>query len=162
MKTNHKLTEDKEAVSAVIGVILMVAITVAIAATVYVYVNGMASGNLKRTPTIAMTSEGFDTNVTLMIASVSTQGCAWNDITYTLVDKTNTTQFPGTTWATPYNWGSSTTIKITDPGSGNVLSGQIITIKTTSGVCLTKGHQYILTLQYRPTAGTMSTTTWTQ
>jgi archaeal type IV pilus assembly protein PilA len=41
MKANRKFIEDKEAVSAVIGVILMVAITVAIAATVYVYVSGM-------------------------------------------------------------------------------------------------------------------------
>jgi len=41
MKANRKFVEDGEAVSAVIGVILMVAITVAIAATVYVYVSGM-------------------------------------------------------------------------------------------------------------------------
>jgi flagellin-like protein len=41
MKANRKFIEDEEAVSAVIGVILMVAITVAIAATVYVYVSGM-------------------------------------------------------------------------------------------------------------------------
>jgi len=42
MKANRKYIEDEEAVSAVIGVILMVAITVAIAATVYVYVSGLA------------------------------------------------------------------------------------------------------------------------
>jgi flagellin-like protein len=41
MKANRKFVEGKEAVSAVIGVILMVAITVAIAATVFVYVSGM-------------------------------------------------------------------------------------------------------------------------
>ena len=41
MKANRKFVEGEEAVSAVIGVILMVAITVAIAATVYVYVSGM-------------------------------------------------------------------------------------------------------------------------
>jgi len=41
MKANRKFKENEEAVSAVIGVILMVAITVAIAATVYVYVSGM-------------------------------------------------------------------------------------------------------------------------
>ena len=40
MKANRKFKEEK-AVSAVIGVILMVAITVAIAATVFVYVSGM-------------------------------------------------------------------------------------------------------------------------
>jgi len=41
MKANRKFVKGEEAVSAVIGVILMVAITVAIAATVYVYVSGM-------------------------------------------------------------------------------------------------------------------------
>lgn len=44
MKANRKFKEEDEAVSAVIGVILMVAITVAIAATVYVYVSGMLGG----------------------------------------------------------------------------------------------------------------------
>jgi flagellin-like protein len=44
MKANRKFVEGEEAVSAVIGVILMVAITVAIAATVYVYVSGMLGG----------------------------------------------------------------------------------------------------------------------
>ena len=43
MKANKKFVEENEAVSAVIGVILMVAITVAIAATVYVYVTGLTS-----------------------------------------------------------------------------------------------------------------------
>ena len=43
MKANKKFVEETEAVSAVIGVILMVAITVAIAATVYVYVTGLTS-----------------------------------------------------------------------------------------------------------------------
>ena len=41
MKANKKFKQNTEAVSAVIGVILMVAITVAIAATAYLYFNGM-------------------------------------------------------------------------------------------------------------------------
>lgn len=42
MKANQRFIEaDERALSAVIGVILMVAITVAIAATVYVYVSGL-------------------------------------------------------------------------------------------------------------------------
>ena len=164
MKANRKFIEgQEEAVSAVIGVILMVAITVAIAATVYVYVSGMVGGNTKSTPTISLTSDTSDTNCTLMVASVSTQGCAWNDITYTLIDKTNTTQFPGTTWGgSAVAWGGASVI-LTNPSTGNVLGGQIITIKAAAGAtCLTKGHQYTLTLQYRPTGGTLSTSTWTQ
>jgi len=55
MKANRKFVEGEEAVSAVIGVILMVAITVAIAATVYVYVSGMLGGTPTRTPEIQFT-----------------------------------------------------------------------------------------------------------
>ncbi len=53
MKANRKFVEGDEAVSAVIGVILMVAITVAIAATVYVYVSGMI-GVQQTVPTVQM------------------------------------------------------------------------------------------------------------
>ena len=54
MKANRKFVEGEEAVSAVIGVILMVAITVAIAATVYVYVSGMLGGGPTASPTVGM------------------------------------------------------------------------------------------------------------
>jgi len=54
MKANRKFIEgDERAVSAVIGVILMVAITVAIAATVYVYVSGMIGGTQNKAPSMA-------------------------------------------------------------------------------------------------------------
>ena len=55
MKANKKFIDgEEEAVSAVIGVILMVAITVAIAATVYVYVSGMIGGTAQKASTISM------------------------------------------------------------------------------------------------------------
>ena len=54
MKANRKFIEEESAVSAVIGVILMVAITVAIAATVYVYVSGMIGGTATKTSTLSM------------------------------------------------------------------------------------------------------------
>lgn len=54
MKANRKFIEKEAGVSAVIGVILMVAITVAIAATVYVYVSGMIGGTATKTSTLSM------------------------------------------------------------------------------------------------------------
>ena len=60
MKANRKfLNRDEEAVSPVIAVILMVAITVVLAATVYVWVSGFGSGG-GNTPahTMALTSGG--------------------------------------------------------------------------------------------------------
>jgi len=58
MKANRKFREGQEAVSAVIGVILMVAITVAIAATVYVYVSGMIGGQSGIKATVTMQQSG--------------------------------------------------------------------------------------------------------
>lgn len=60
MKANRKFIDGEEAVSAVIGVILMVAITVAIAATVYVYVSGIIGPGGKKTPTL--TCNVYDTD----------------------------------------------------------------------------------------------------
>jgi len=58
MKANRKFKQEDEAVSAVIGVILMVAITVAIAATVYVYVSGMLGGGPSTNPNVSMSQSG--------------------------------------------------------------------------------------------------------
>ena len=64
MKANRKFVEGEEAVSAVIGVILMVAITVAIAATVYVYVSGMLGTGPTVNPTVSMIQSGTIISIT--------------------------------------------------------------------------------------------------
>ena len=64
MKANRKFVEGEEAVSAVIGVILMVAITVAIAATVYVYVSGMLGAGPTVNPTVSMIQSGDFISIT--------------------------------------------------------------------------------------------------
>ena len=69
MKANRKFIDGEEAVSAVIGVILMVAITVAIAATVYVYVSGMLGPGTGSTPNVSMTAEASDKNCTITIGT---------------------------------------------------------------------------------------------
>ena len=59
MKANQFLRNDDDAVSPVIAVILMVAITVVLAATVYVWVSGFGSGtNGSPAHTMSMTSAG--------------------------------------------------------------------------------------------------------
>lgn len=65
MKANKKFKEEEEAVSAVIGVILMVAITVAIAATVYVYVSGMLGGPTATGPKISWTPNPAEDTLTI-------------------------------------------------------------------------------------------------
>jgi len=81
MKANRKFVEDDEAVSAVIGVILMVAITVAIAATVYVYVSGMLPSGSSSGPSMSMSQDGAlsGTWVNFTIDSASTDA-KWSDL----------------------------------------------------------------------------------
>ena len=76
MKANRKFKNEEEAVSAVIGVILMVAITVAIAATVYVYVSGMLTGGSQKTPDIAFIMD--DANDRLTVTKVSVTNIPWD------------------------------------------------------------------------------------
>jgi flagellin-like protein len=95
MKANRKFKEaEDEAVSAVIGVILMVAITVAIAATVYVYVSGMIGGSSESTPSIACNPDHSGNK--LMVTSAK-QDVSWSDINVTIVGGGVTTYYEATT-----------------------------------------------------------------
>ena len=84
MKANKKFVEEDEAVSAVIGVILMVAITVAIAATVYVYVSGMIGTETTKSENASVTGHGVDGNIKLILAqegqNYPTTGYAATDV----------------------------------------------------------------------------------
>ena len=79
MKSNrkYKMNED-EAVSAVIGVILMVAITVAIAATVYVYVSGMIGTSPDTAPEIQFVKDEMSNRLT--VAKAAPQDLTWADV----------------------------------------------------------------------------------
>ncbi|DAC72393.1 MAG TPA: hypothetical protein DSN98_05560 [Thermoplasmata archaeon] len=78
MKANRKTRDaNKSAVSAVIGVILMVAITVAVATTVYVYVSGMIGGTKDQTANIACLVDSGTNRITITTAKANIQ---WRDI----------------------------------------------------------------------------------
>jgi flagellin-like protein len=76
-----------EAVSAVIGVILMVAITVAIAATVYVYTSSMmGGGSTIPTPTITFYLTESDNTLTVIQGDPKLY---WDDLNLTATDGIN-------------------------------------------------------------------------
>jgi archaeal type IV pilus assembly protein PilA len=92
MKANRKfLAGDDEAVSPVIAVILMVAITVVLAATVYVWVSGFGAQSGNPQKSMALTSAGTlsGSNKTYTVAS-ATSGMKWSDITVTVNGATQT------------------------------------------------------------------------
>ena len=86
MKANRKFIKGEEAVSAVIGVILMVAITVAIAATVYVYVSGMIGSAPTTTPSIQFTKD--NAAKTLTVAQADPSNLNWGD--FRIINETGT------------------------------------------------------------------------
>jgi len=91
MKANRKFKDGEEAVSAVIGVILMVAITVAIAATVYVYVSGMM-GTTEPAPTLTFIKEDTTQVETLTVVSADPSNLDWGDLVILIngVDQSDT------------------------------------------------------------------------
>jgi len=64
MKANRKFMKDEEAVSPVIGVILMVAITVILAAVIAAFVFGMG-GTLKKQYVVAATASHIGTDIVI-------------------------------------------------------------------------------------------------
>ena len=69
MKANKKFVENGSAVSGVIGIILMVAIAVAIASTVYVYVSGLTSKQKVVQEGASVIGQNTDNQIKLVLTS---------------------------------------------------------------------------------------------
>ena len=137
MKANRKFIEaDERAVSAVIGVILMVAITVAIAATVYVYVSGMIGGGSKRTPNISCVPNNTDNLLQITAADPDVD---WTDINITIV-KTNSLGVQTTGWD--------------ENQTNTVTAGDTIDV---SSYLTSTGDRVAITIRYNPTNALVGT-----
>lgn len=88
MKANRKFVNADEAVSPVIAVILMVAITVVLAATVFVLVSDIGSNTSKSAP--AMSIRAVDSDDRLVVDSASS-GADWNRVAIRLKSVTPST-----------------------------------------------------------------------
>jgi len=82
MKANRKFVEAREnaGVSAVIGVILMVAITVAIAATVYMYASGMVSNMTSQSSKVVPQIQFMQSGDTLIVQKTP-KNVEWQNVT---------------------------------------------------------------------------------
>lgn len=91
MKANRKfLARDDEAVSPVIAVILMVAITVVLAATVYVWVSGFG-GSGQAAKSLSLTGTKESSIYTYTVAQ-ATQGMRWQDLKFNVAGVTTAYQ----------------------------------------------------------------------
>ncbi|MFA5102528.1 MAG: type IV pilin N-terminal domain-containing protein [Candidatus Thermoplasmatota archaeon] len=139
MKANRKFIEaDERAVSAVIGVILMVAITVAIAATVYVYVSGMIGGTKNQTPNVACTTDSTANRVTIATADANIK---WSDVRISL-DTAVTGWSVYTSAGAPIGYNDATTQPFT--GAQMIYAGDYLLLNGTVG-------NVKVTLMYAPT-----------
>src|SRR5438067_11447459 len=90
MKANQAFQRSDDAVSPVIAVILMVAITVVLAATVYVWVSGFGSQSGTPAKTISLSSagalaaDGAGNGWKNYTVASATSGMKWSDISFTL------------------------------------------------------------------------------
>lgn len=131
MKANRKFIGEERAVSAVIGVILMVAITVAIAATVYLYVSGMITGGSSITPTVSFSQVA--NNNYLMVSGVEHGPVKNNSVNITFTDANGNIVTKGDI--------------INGTGSPNYLDAGDI-IKPHSTGSMTPGETYTVTITY--------------
>lgn len=74
------MLKDKTGVSPIIAIILMVAITVVLAATIYVWVSGFGAGGDK-TPSMSCAPDNADN---LLRVTACDDGISWSDINITI------------------------------------------------------------------------------
>jgi len=91
------LRPNKKAVSPVIGTILMVAITVVLAAVLYVMVTGLVGPPQGQKPNLVLTAGTWNNgNLTISFASITNApNLAPTDLTYLLQTSAGVTQFSG-------------------------------------------------------------------
>jgi len=167
MKKTWAIRKDAEGVSPVIATILMVAITVVLAAVLYVMVLGFGT-DTTTTPTSSITKTTVSSGVKLTFAPVSVD-TQWDDITILLSDGTNTIQWTPAT----ENLDNTTTAKellgtgtddlgslavycnVTDlAGNGYVNQGDYFTL-ISGGGSFSTATTYTATIIHAPSAGEM-------
>ncbi len=136
MRTHKKFKQSKHAVSAVIGVILMVAVTIAMAAVAYAYFTGMIGASPESKAIVSMHQDG----TSIIVSEISNGPVKTSGLTVTVIDmQTGQPAAAGVMDATP-DW----TIVAPDT---EVNSGDIITMSGTA----TAGRTYTINLVYSDT-----------
>jgi len=137
MKANQAFKANDEAVSPVIGVILMVAITVVLAAVVFVLVSNLSKGGSQSAPNLAINTD--DTLDRLVITSGSS-GADWSRLSVKVASCTQVTTLSqirlGT--ATPYQndpavvGGAALNAALANAGANPCGAGTAVQVATTA------------------------------
>ena len=175
MKKVWAIRKDANAVSPVIATILMVAITVVLAAVLYVMVLGFGTGG-GSTPSLQITKSTTTAGWTFT-CTTPTQTVNWDDVTIILqyVGGGTSVQWANLTTAgltgagvTTQKLGDATKtldgaakfLNVTDlGGNGQINNGDSFVL--TTGGSWTAGHTFKVTLLYEPDDGKMVDLQWT-
>jgi flagellin-like protein len=157
MKANQAFKANDEAVSPVIGVILMVAITVVLAAVVFVLVSNLSKNSNQSAPNIS-----FNQNKSAKTLSIiSADQADWKDIKATIQGAAANT---GTCVVSVIN--TPGTAKVTESAahtatSGAMHAGRTVTAGDTMTISGTAGESCTLSLTYTPANQLLGTWTFT-
>jgi len=163
MKKIWRIRKDSEAVSPVIATILMVAITVVLAAVLYVMVLGFG-GTSTQTPAATYQKNTIANGQKITIVSITKTDVPWDDVKIQLSDGTNivdwspTKAFQSTTAGKNYSVanpalpGLIVCLWVTDvSGNGFVSGTDYFTVFTYGGATgFASGTQYSAVLLYEP------------
>jgi len=168
-KIPWSIRNKSEAVSPVIATILLVAITVVLAATLYVMVFGFGANT--NTPPVANFTKSSVLGGFKFTFTPFSKETTWDKIAIILIDDSaNAIAFDNTTIASMIKSGSSVThcegsralgsltiwMNVTDlAGNGFVNQGDYVTL-TTSGGHFSNTVQYTINLLYKPTGDTIT------
>lgn len=122
-------TKNKKAVSPVIGTILMVAITVVLAAVLYVMVSGISGPGSTSQPSAVLSAQNWNAG-NLLVNVQSSSGATVNptDLTYIVQDRNGTTYHSGVAGSTLTS-GTNVTIAYQDNiDAGKVGAGDSVKI----------------------------------
>lgn len=146
-----KMWKNRSGVSPVIATILMVAITVVLAAVLYVMVMGFG-GNPSSTPTgqFKAAEKTSDGSYRIQVLSIS-EAKAMSDMRFSIdVDGVNTVYNITNGKLTQVGGSTANNVLFTDlNGDGKVSSGDYFTLKS-----LTASKSYTVALSYAPASGT--------
>jgi flagellin-like protein len=175
-KTSWLVRNKSEAVSPVIATILLVGITVVLAATLYVMVFGFG-GNTNTPPAATYTKASVSGGFKFTFTPFS-KDTTWDQISVVLTDDSSAISFTNATTASMSSQsGTATTVthcvgsrvlgnltvwmNATDlAGNGYVNQGDSVTLTTAGGV-FSKSTTYTIVLLYKPTGDTITSLPFT-
>jgi flagellin-like protein len=169
MKKSWAIRKNSEAVSPVIGTILMVSITIVLVAVLFVMVVGLGGNNF--TPSVLVLDRSSVPNGYRVQLTEATADVKWGDIMIQLSEGLNTTSWTNITTEdlvspispTVWHYGSplvldnlNVFLNITDlSGNGKINRGDSLTFTTYTSPTFLTPLTYTLTLVYKPTGGSI-------